>query len=705
MSDSGSTQFPAGPRPPGGDSTRSGSGSRVQLLGVPNEVRQIDRATRIQGEVERSDRGGRVDIRTERGRISVQYPPKETPPPRGERVEVTLPPANRSGQAADQARVRPLPSQQGARSADTRQADSLPPRGRDTPVDVRVQPQPEPQPELQPSTPPPDAGSTARTDTAGSQPASPPVPGLPPPGTTVRLEPVTPYQLATQIQPQSPLPQIINTSPLVPASPEAALSALPPLPLPAQGIETARPAAPAISITETIASNPFVLAPAFAEVPAASNTPELNALPQAAPSRTLLQIPVFDLQGSALSADTLPAFTISRTSPALAAAPPLPVLPEQGASLSFITAAAFPPPVFLTPETQTNTSPGGQPQTSLFQTPRSNPFLTPNPFLTQGEPAALFSQNIGSRAQPLIVIGQTENRLPVVRPAAIHTARAEFFSAPGFIVHAPSALAAPPGAMLVVEPLPGQTRDAPLQISTPSPPLGPIPPALAPPPGLFTGAGGWPLMDDIIQTLQQTAPQVAQATTNMMPSANNPAQLGPAVLFFIAAMRGGHPVSWLSDKAQSILQQSAKGQALLSRLTQDGSVIARTESPGADWRSAAIPYYAQDQAHKIIMHYKHERQDEGESADRPGGTTRFIFDLNLSHMGPVQIDGLYRTQRLDVILRSEQTFSTAMRQAMKQTYIGAVREAGLEGELSFQKGMDKWVTVKVQDHTEHQVSV
>jgi len=170
-------------------------------------------------------------------------------------------------------------------------------------------------------------------------------------------------------------------------------------------------------------------------------------------------------------------------------------------------------------------------------------------------------------------------------------------------------------------------------------------------------------MEDIYQNLARAAPQAAQSTTNMMPSPANPAQLGPAALFFMAAVRGGNLTQWLGDKAQEILSQSSKGKSLLNRLTQEGSVLSRMEAPGQEWRSIALPFYSDQEVHKLILHYKHEHADQNDQEAQKGKQTRFIFELTPSQMGPLQIDGLYRGQRLDVIIRSQDNFSAAMRQA------------------------------------------
>ena len=70
---------------------------------------------------------------------------------------------------------------------------------------------------------------------------------------------------------------------------------------------------------------------------------------------------------------------------------------------------------------------------------------------------------------------------------------------------------------------------------------------------------------------------------------------------------------------------------------------------------------------------------------------RFLFDLSLSRMGAVQVDGFMQSQRLDIILRTRTPLSPPMQRQMKQLYAGAMDKSRLTGELSFQSRPEQWV--------------
>lgn len=98
---------------------------------------------------------------------------------------------------------------------------------------------------------------------------------------------------------------------------------------------------------------------------------------------------------------------------------------------------------------------------------------------------------------------------------------------------------------------------------------------------------------------------------------------------------------------------------------------------------------------KIALYYKGERGEDAEES-KGGKHTRFIFDLNLSRMGKVQLDGLFRGDRLDLILRTQELFSRAMQIQLKTSYAEAIGATGLQGDISFQNDPQSWVTVKVK---------
>lgn len=209
----------------------------------------------------------------------------------------------------------------------------------------------------------------------------------------------------------------------------------------------------------------------------------------------------------------------------------------------------------------------------------------------------------------------------------------------------------------------------------------------------------WTTFQDIHQTLNQAAPQMAQAMSNIIPNASSPAQLGNGAMFFLAAMRTGDVQGWLGEKASEIIKRAGKGN-LLTRLGQEFFTISRmsSESTNQDWRTLNLPLMWQNDIHKTLIHYRKEHgQDHGDNQSTKS-QTRFIMNLSLTKIGKIQIDGLFREQesnskRLDLILRSENSFSSAMKTKMRRLYTDALSETQISGELSFQDKPEYWVHI------------
>jgi hypothetical protein len=208
---------------------------------------------------------------------------------------------------------------------------------------------------------------------------------------------------------------------------------------------------------------------------------------------------------------------------------------------------------------------------------------------------------------------------------------------------------------------------------------------------LMQPASLWPTMDELFQTFYQATPAAAQVMGRIVPSPGNPANFGPAVLLFIAAIKAGDLQAWMGDKKLEMVQKLGK-HSLLSRLSGEMSSLAgNNDAPGTDWKSFPVPILWQNEISKIMFHVRKE-PSEKEQQDGDGGT-RFVMDLPLTRMGDVQIDGLVRGKQLDLILRTQMPISASMQDAMRVAYARALDGTDIYGDIGFQAGSKGWETV------------
>ncbi|MAI61515.1 MAG: hypothetical protein CBB87_03395 [Micavibrio sp. TMED27] len=223
--------------------------------------------------------------------------------------------------------------------------------------------------------------------------------------------------------------------------------------------------------------------------------------------------------------------------------------------------------------------------------------------------------------------------------------------------------------------------------------------ATIPPAAQLVLPGNWESLEQLQNTLQQHAPQIAKSLSNLTPSPAQPAQLGPAMMFFITALRGGDLSQWMGEKALDILSKTNSGA--LKKLLQEGRSMNRIteQTHSNDWRCTNIPLSWEGEIQKTALYYKHEHEESRDDSSTKSGT-RFVFDLKLDNIGNVQIDGLFRPlsidgKRLDLAVRTEQPFSEATKQEMRRIYTDALKPSGVSGELSFQGKKEGWVTVYI----------
>lgn len=227
--------------------------------------------------------------------------------------------------------------------------------------------------------------------------------------------------------------------------------------------------------------------------------------------------------------------------------------------------------------------------------------------------------------------------------------------------------------------------------------------------------GGWDTLNQILglmggnsldsQSLSSAIHSPQHMLLNMMPSPAHPHDFAALALFFIALAGAGDVDQFLPVAMLNTLKQSAKGKALLDQLSLDINNFARMDQAmlPTDWKGMFIPFAWQNQILKVPLYYKdsQEFEDENDAQSKRKRQLRFLFDLKLSRMGGVQVDGFLQSQRLDLILRTKTPLSPPMQQEMRKLYAGAVEKSNLTGELSFQFKPEQWVDFPSSQPPDH----
>jgi len=207
----------------------------------------------------------------------------------------------------------------------------------------------------------------------------------------------------------------------------------------------------------------------------------------------------------------------------------------------------------------------------------------------------------------------------------------------------------------------------------------------------------WPALNQLHQSLLQISPQAASSLLRTLPTPSNAQQIAPAAMMFIAAVKSGNIAQFIGQNKNDMMEKAGK-ENILRALSQDSSSATRAAEPASsgEWRAVPLPMFWEGEIQKVSLYTRHEFQDDNQKDDKKGNQTRFVFDLELSRMGEMQIDGYLKDQRLDLIIRSQNAFSEPMQQTMRQSYSNALDHTDLNGELNFQGSTKHWVHVLEQ---------
>ncbi|VAV93398.1 Transcriptional regulator, GntR family domain / Aspartate aminotransferase [hydrothermal vent metagenome] len=207
-------------------------------------------------------------------------------------------------------------------------------------------------------------------------------------------------------------------------------------------------------------------------------------------------------------------------------------------------------------------------------------------------------------------------------------------------------------------------------------------------------ARNWQALNQIITALPAAGNiAVAQSLDGRIPNINNPAQMTSTMVFFLAAMGAKNPARvWLGPAVSQQLEKAGQGK-LLNMLGNDMRRIFRlgTDTPVNEWRPALLPLQVGGEVgavpiltRQVVDEEADRRNNSGEDDDADKNTTRFIVELSLSQFGQIQVDGLLKEKKLNIIIRSKIILPSEMKNKMSAMFTTALEISGYTGDLQFQ---------------------
>lgn len=195
----------------------------------------------------------------------------------------------------------------------------------------------------------------------------------------------------------------------------------------------------------------------------------------------------------------------------------------------------------------------------------------------------------------------------------------------------------------------------------------------------------WPALDEALTLLQQldgTAANQALLAGSNVPRPG--ARLASTILFFLQALGRGDLNAWLGQQAAEALGRAGRSD-LLSRMGQDLAQLNRlSDNAGPEWRFLPFPLFDGSPVQPLRLFVRSRRGRGGEGPEESEEPTRFILEVELSHFGGLQLDGLVRDRRFDLVLRTRKPLSEVMRRDIAVIFGHANELSGTQGQIVFQ---------------------
>ena len=209
-------------------------------------------------------------------------------------------------------------------------------------------------------------------------------------------------------------------------------------------------------------------------------------------------------------------------------------------------------------------------------------------------------------------------------------------------------------------------------------------------------AQGWSSLQQIFSLLTGQSPLTNTNIANVPTTPNqplSPKDIGPALMVFISALRGGDFKSWLGK--DNIKTLESQGQSnLIKKAEAEFNAIANqyAEVKPGHWQALLFPVAVDGVPQQIRIFTKRDRKQGGNQQETKQEDTRFVVEIDLTQLGEIQLDGFVRKQQSDVnfdlVIRSLHPLDKDVQQDILTIYNATGAVAGYKGSLAFQTVKD-----------------
>jgi len=185
-----------------------------------------------------------------------------------------------------------------------------------------------------------------------------------------------------------------------------------------------------------------------------------------------------------------------------------------------------------------------------------------------------------------------------------------------------------------------------------------------------------------------SAPSAA-ALTNDLLAQNLPrigSHLAAGLASFIRARLSDKPAPWPGAELRQALQSAGRPE-LVAKLEQGFAELARaapSTSQDGQWKTMVLPLLDEQALHQARLAIRRDGGKGNQPKDGKPASVHFLLDVELSRMGAMQLDGLVRGKRFDLMLRTHKPLESQMQSEIQRLFAEAKSATGITGEIYFQ---------------------
>ncbi len=201
----------------------------------------------------------------------------------------------------------------------------------------------------------------------------------------------------------------------------------------------------------------------------------------------------------------------------------------------------------------------------------------------------------------------------------------------------------------------------------------------------------------VLETTMQQNPAVFHEMATLRVPQPTVQQMPGAILFFLMAIKKGDVGAWLGKDTEEKLKAVGRTN-VMERLREEfqGNAITAQDPVNGEWRGMMVPYLDQEkmQAFRFLVHEEPFQKKKGKNDD--DWARRFLIEVNLTRLGPVQVEGLVHKKKLDLVVRTDQPLTQDLQKDLSASFAKTMDDIHYSGLLLFRSHKNGWIDIKEQ---------